>query len=280
MRFLVIHADAERRDGLKTLLRQIARQASCHDAAHHKQAEQLVGRHRFDLVVADWHDIQRLGDLEALCQICAPVPVAMLTDQISPEFIKRFFAIGVRGVIPRATPTPLILRAFELVLLGGLYVPPAAIGLTSAPPSESARIEPIAKLLEKRPRLPYAQLSERQKQVMRCVHMGCTNKMIARALGISEGTVKIHLSSIFQQLGATNRAGAIALYNGWLQPQLEVLTRAQDSAPKPVHGAHGPIPLRARLAKRRYSPHAENSAYLNAQAAETLPRFVSRRSGK
>ena len=60
---------------------------------------------------------------------------------------------------------------------------------------------------------------------MRCVHMGSTNKMIARTLGISEGTVKIHLTSIFQQLGAPNRAAAVALYNGWLTNHLQVLRK-------------------------------------------------------
>lgn len=80
---------------------------------------------------------------------------------------------------------------------------------------------------------------------MRCVHMGSTNKMIARTLGISEGTVKIHLASIFQQLGAPNRAAAVAIYNGWLTPQLEVLRPESERAPKPALGRPGPVPLRA-----------------------------------
>ena len=80
---------------------------------------------------------------------------------------------------------------------------------------------------------------------MRCVHMGSTNKMIARTLGISEGTVKIHLASIFQQLGAPNRAAAVAIYNGWLTPQLLVLRPESEGAPKPALGQAGPVPLRS-----------------------------------
>ncbi|MFP5303745.1 helix-turn-helix transcriptional regulator, partial [Cobetia sp. SIMBA_158] len=77
--------------------------------------------------------------------------------------------------------------------------------------------------------------------------------MIARALGISEGTVKVHLASIFQQLGAPNRAAAVAIYNGLLSNQLQVLRTRRDSPRKPAHGEHGPTPLRARVeAEFRY----------------------------
>ncbi len=72
---------------------------------------------------------------------------------------------------------------------------------------------------------------------MRCVHMGSTNKMIARTLGISEGTVKIHLTSIFQQLGASNRAAAVALYNGWMSSHLQVLRKNSDGRGSSGHGA-------------------------------------------
>ena len=81
---------------------------------------------------------------------------------------------------------------------------------------------------------------------MRCVHMSSTNKMIARTLGISEGTVKIHPVSIFQQLGGPNRAAAVALYNGWLSAHIEVLRSDHESTPRPVMGQPGVVPLRPR----------------------------------
>ena len=88
---------------------------------------------------------------------------------------------------------------------------------------------------------------------MRCVHMGSTNKMIARTLGISEGTVKIHLTSIFQQLGAPNRAAAVALYNGWLTNHLQVLRNGEGTA-RPVMGQAGVVPLRRHKPRRFQYP--------------------------
>ena len=111
---------------------------------------------------------------------------------------------------------------------------------------------------------------------MRCVHMGSTNKMIARTLGISEGTVKIHLASIFQQLGALNRAAAVAIYNDWQSPHLEVLRSPSDSAPKPVLGQAGPVPLR-RNARFKY-PLPDNDDGNLPIAAEPVAPFGKKKS--
>jgi RNA polymerase sigma factor (sigma-70 family) len=53
-----------------------------------------------------------------------------------------------------------------------------------------------------------AQLSEREREVLQCVAEGLPNKLIARRLGISEKTVKTHLTRIFQQIGVTDRTQA------------------------------------------------------------------------
>lgn len=53
-----------------------------------------------------------------------------------------------------------------------------------------------------------AQLSEREREVLQCVAEGLPNKLIARRLGISEKTVKTHLTRVFQQIGVTDRTQA------------------------------------------------------------------------
>ncbi|RQR64990.1 DNA-binding response regulator [Burkholderia sp. Bp9126] len=274
MRFLVLSSDAERRDGLKALLRQIDRHAGYNDAPDSFQARQLLRSEHFDLIAIDWQDVGRLSELQALCSACAPSPAAVLIDEATPEVVRRLFNYGVAGVIPRATRPHLIVRALELVLLGGHYIPPIALNLLPAPLTarQDAHFQALA---DKIPRRPAARLlSPRQAQIMRFVHMGSTNKMIARTLGISEGTVKIHLASIFQQLGAANRAAAVAIYNGWLSPHLEVLLAPRDSARKPALGERGPLPLRAVRDDRKYPPPAANDGLRNAlHAAEPPARY-------
>lgn len=119
MRFLVLNSDAERRDGLKALLRQIDRHARINDAPDGFQARRLLRTQRFDLVAIDWLDVGRHSELQALCSACSPTPAAVLIDESTPEAIQRFYNYGVAGVIPHSTRPHLIVRALEMVLLGG-----------------------------------------------------------------------------------------------------------------------------------------------------------------
>ncbi|RQT47932.1 response regulator transcription factor [Burkholderia cepacia] len=274
MRFLMLNSDAERRDGLKALLRQIDRHASINDAPDSFQARRLLRNQRFDLVAIDWLDVGRLSELQALCSACSPTPVAVLVDETSPEAIQRFFNYGVAGVIPHSTRPHLIVRALEIVLLGGHYIPPIALRLlpSTAAARYDAHFQTLAGSLPRRP--PSGLLSPRQAQIMRFVHMGSTNKMIARTLGISEGTVKIHLASIFQQLGAANRAAAVAIYNGWLSPHLEVLLANRNRTRKPPIGEQGPVSLRTQRKDRPYPlPASIDSTQDLPIAAEPAARF-------
>ncbi|HTH77153.1 MAG TPA: response regulator transcription factor [Trinickia sp.] len=242
MRFAVLSLEAERRDGLKALLRQIDRQARFCEARDWPQASRTMRRLPVELLVVDWQDSMRTGSVRALLAEDPRLRVAVFVDDTAASRVRTLVDAGVHGVIPRATNPFLIVRLLELVVAGGQYAPFVAGEPEGAiPPALPPRELPAEPPRRKRFALT---LSPRQEQIMRCVHMGSTNKMIARTLGISEGTVKIHLASIFQQLGAPNRAAAVAIYNGWLTPQLEVLRAEGQNAPKPVLGQGGAIPLR------------------------------------
>ncbi|CAB3767833.1 response regulator transcription factor [Paraburkholderia solisilvae] len=307
MRFSLLNSDAERREGLKALLRQIDRKARFNEAQDWRQADRILRRHPPELLVIDWQDWMTVTDARALFVDHPGMPVAVLTDDTSPDCVRGLVETGVCGVIPRSTDPRLIVRALELVLLGGHYIPPGALALeppvvtittvastpdttgeTGGNPGGNAGGSPAAlpapaEGVPRRPEFfaPPARrtrfaggLSPRQEQIMRCVHMGSTNKMIARALGISEGTVKIHLTSIFQQLGAPNRAAAVAIYNGWLNAQLEVLRTSQESAERPVRGQPGVVPLRRRTRRKfKYPLPANDTATPLPIAAEATTPF-------
>ncbi|HEX7934958.1 MAG TPA: response regulator transcription factor [Paraburkholderia sp.] len=251
MRFSILNSDAERRDGLKALLRQINRLARFNEAQDWRQVERALKRQRPDLLVVDWQAWMSVADVRHMLSHYPDLRIAVLTDAISPKTVSDLMDEGVLGVVPRETDPCLIVRAFEMVLLGGHYVPAGALALNPPLPADTT----IRTFDEKNPPPRRARLasglSPRQEQIMRCVHMGSTNKMIARTLGISEGTVKIHLTSIFQTLGAPNRAAAVALYNGWLTNHLQVLSNKGEDRPHPVTGQPGVAPLRP-TPKRRF----------------------------
>jgi DNA-binding NarL/FixJ family response regulator len=271
---LFLGSEAERRDGLKALLRQIDRHARFCEARDWAQACRALRRTPVDLLVVDWHDAMRVSEVRVLFAEQRGLRMAMFVDDASPCRVRPLMDEGVQGVIPRPTNPKLIVRLLELVLAGGHYAPHGAFlreGRTtpdvSPPPSLVCELAPPS---ARRARFAPA-LSPRQEQIMRCVHMGSTNKMIARTLGISEGTVKIHLASIFQQLGAPNRAAAVAIYNGWLTPQLEVLRTESERAPTPAIGQPGPVPLRRSVPFKYPLPHAEETNSLPMAAEPDAP---------
>ncbi|NYH21922.1 response regulator transcription factor [Paraburkholderia bryophila] len=274
MRFSILNSDAERRDGLKVLLRQIDRLARFNEAQDWRQVERTLKRQWPDLLVIDWQDWMSVADTRDLLSHYPDLRIAVLTDQISPTHVRALMDEGVLGVVSRETDPCLIVRAFEMVLLGGHYVPPGALALNPPLPPDIA-IRPFDEKTPPPRRGKLASvLSPRQEQIMRCVHMGSTNKMIARTLGISEGTVKIHLTSIFQQLGAPNRAAAVALYNGWLSNHLQVLRNGGDGTARPIMGQSNVVPLRRRLRRRFQYPLPANDATAPlAMAAEPSPPY-------
>jgi DNA-binding NarL/FixJ family response regulator len=275
MRFSVVNSEAERRDGLKALLRQIDRQARFNDAKDWAQASRALQRASVDLLVVDWQDSMCVTDIRALLKEHPSLRIAALTDDTSLLQVRALLGEGVRGIIPRAMEPQLIVHAFERVLLGGHFVSHRVLTLDAPSAQEPShcsgtRVRDAASRDPRRMRRSRP-LSPRQEQIMRCVHMGSTNKMIARTLGISEGTVKIHLASVFQQLGALNRAAAVAIYNNWQSPQLEVLRPPSDSAPKPALGQAGPVPLRQN-ARFKY-PLPDNDDGTLPIAAEPVAPF-------
>ncbi|MCG7405436.1 MULTISPECIES: helix-turn-helix transcriptional regulator [Caballeronia] len=264
----IIGSDAERRAGLKTLLRRVARQAQFIEAKDWRQARSALKRSSPDMIVIDWAPELRTGDLQILLDDAPDVPAAIMVDRCGAALVYALMSVGAMGVIPRTLDPILILRALEMVLVGGHYIPPDVVDPELTLELTTRRIRNSAKLPKIR---HHPTLSPRQQQIMRCVHMGSTNKMIAKTLGISEGTVKIHLASIFQQLGATNRAAAVAIYNGVQNSHLEILRSGGEKPVRVVSGQPGVIPL--RRPRTRYPSLLDNDAAALPMAAEPESTF-------
>jgi DNA-binding NarL/FixJ family response regulator len=139
------------------------------------------------------------------------VPVMVLSGSEDPALMKSLLAMGVQGFIPKAYSPEVMLSAVRLVLSGGVYVPPLLLqervdGATPLPEAAATSQQPSPDSLEERLR---KLLTERQIDVLRLLSQGKPNKLIARDLGISEGTVKIHLAAIFRALNVRNRVEAV-----------------------------------------------------------------------
>jgi len=141
------------------------------------------------------------------------VPVIVLSGYEDPAVMRSALERGVLGFIPKAYSPDVMLSAVRLVLSGGVYVPPMM--LSAVPPGVVPGMPPgvdgaprgagAAQTLEHLRNV----LTERQVEVLQLLSQGKPNKLIGRALGISEGTVKIHLAAIFRALNVRNRTEAV-----------------------------------------------------------------------
>lgn len=142
------------------------------------------------------------------------VPVIVLSGYEDPAIMRSALERGVLGFIPKAYSPDVMLSAVRLVLAGGVYVPPMM--LTALPPGIVAGAAPTqngdarsagasSQTLEHLRSV----LTERQVEVLQLLSQGKPNKLIGRSLGISEGTVKIHLAAIFRALNVRNRTEAV-----------------------------------------------------------------------
>jgi DNA-binding NarL/FixJ family response regulator len=143
------------------------------------------------------------------------VPVIVLSGYEDPAIMRSALERGVLGFIPKAYSPEVMLSAVRLVLAGGVYVP--QMMLAALPPGIVAGVAPGA---AGEPRTAAASssqtlehlrsvLTERQVEVLQLLSQGKPNKLIGRSLGISEGTVKIHLAAIFRALNVRNRTEAV-----------------------------------------------------------------------
>ncbi|SAL79172.1 transcriptional regulator [Caballeronia terrestris] len=222
MKFLVADDHELIRQGVKSLLRRLDPDAQFDEA---DSWDTLAAAARpdanHDLAIVDLHmsGMASAASLVALLKANPALPLLVLSAEESVEEMRAVLAAGALGFVPKREPANVMLKAIELVLSGGAYVPIEALSLITpaSPQARTGVAETPPSMLQPHHRHLMENLSPRQQEIMRLVHRGWTNKMIARELGVAEGTVKVHLSVIFRALSVHNRSAAIALINGWLE---------------------------------------------------------------
>jgi DNA-binding NarL/FixJ family response regulator len=143
------------------------------------------------MVVEVAADDPEFRELKATAEAIKPAPLVLFAV-LSPSEVQIAYEAGVKGCIPKTAPPDLIMAALRLILAGGLYFSDFS--------SLSARQRTDPPLRSR--------LSSRQLEVLRLIEMGQTNKEIAKALGISVATVKLHVQAILNITGARNRTEA------------------------------------------------------------------------
>jgi DNA-binding NarL/FixJ family response regulator len=125
----------------------------------------------------------------------------VLSSSEEPKDVRSALAAGAMGYVPKSANHNVLLSAIKLAMNGEFYIPPLILeqgsmsqvdaGIRTSPGNDT-------------------RLTERQIEVLSLLSQGKPNKSIATALGLSEKTVKTHITAIFKALNVVNRTQAAA----------------------------------------------------------------------
>ena len=165
-----------------------------------EEAVAFFQRHKPDITLMDLRLPGAIGGVEAIAAIRAKSPrarVIVVTTYDGDEDIHRALEAGAQGYVIKGMPYQTLVDALQKVHGGGRFLPP-----------------PVERALASR--LPHSDLSSRELEVLHLLVGGNSNKDIANVLGITEATVKSHVSTILMRLDVEDRtqAGVAALQRG------------------------------------------------------------------
>lgn len=187
------------REAMAQTLSRLEPEVECVEARDADDALARLARDgSFDLAVIDLMlpDMNGFSLLAVMAKRFPDVPAIVVSAMDDEASVRRAIKGGASGFVSKASSGEELLRAVRMVLGGGVHTPemPATNGRrTGAPASERFG------------------LTAAQSRVLELLAQGRTNREIAELLGLSEGTVKVHMSAIFRALNVSNRAQALVV---------------------------------------------------------------------
>lgn len=158
-----------------------------------EEAIALFHRYRPDITLMDLRLNGNVSGVETIRTIRATSPqarVIVVTTYDGDEDIHRAMEAGAQGYVIKGMPYETLVDALHKVHSGGRFLPP-----------------PVARALAAR--APHSELSSRELEVLHLLVGGNSNKDIANVLGITEATVKSHVSTILMRLDVEDRTQAV-----------------------------------------------------------------------
>jgi DNA-binding NarL/FixJ family response regulator len=200
---LVVDDQALVREGLMTLLEAAAGITPVAAAADGEEAVALAARHRPEVVLMDLR-MPRLDGVEATRRIREAQPdteVVVLTTHADEDSILDALRAGARGYLTKDAGIAEISRAVHAAAAHQTLLDPVVHSRLIEAAGAARRPAPPASLPD--------ELTPREAEVLSLIARGLSNGEIAKALVVSEATVKSHVNHLFAKIGARDRAQAV-----------------------------------------------------------------------
>ncbi|MBC3372588.1 two-component system response regulator NarL [Pseudomonas sp. SWRI92] len=167
------------------------------EASHGEEALALIEPLKPDLVLLD-NNMPQMNGIETLRRLRAmnyTGKVLLFTVSDAEDDIRDALRLDANGYLLKDMEPELLIQYIRDALDGALVISP---GLTRV----------MAQALRSPPRQADVELTERERQVLRTIASGYSNKVIGHKLGITEGTVKVHVKNLLHKLGLRSRVEA------------------------------------------------------------------------
>ncbi|MDH4134755.1 MAG: response regulator transcription factor, partial [Gammaproteobacteria bacterium] len=192
MKILVIDDHALIREGLRHVLRGLDDSVEVLEAASCGRAFEIAATTSdLDLVLLDYHlpDMNGLEALDVFAREHPGLPVIVLSGSVNPRIMQQVIGKGAAAFLTKSGMSDELLAVARLVLAGGVHMPDIPMSL-----QEDGSLSAAAPMF-----------TPRQEHVLQLLLDGYTNKEIGRQLGLSDETVKNHVTGILRGFGVTTR---------------------------------------------------------------------------
>lgn len=214
MNVLIADDHALFRQGLRLVLAEFDENVEAVEAASFTDAlARVEDSGPFDLALIDltMPGMPSFEGIAALTARLPGVPVVVLSASERADDVAGAIEAGARGYVVKSSRPRVLYHVLPLVLAGEIYVPPVVLNGERDIVAESrTRDRDAAGAVDR--------LTPRERDVLGHLAAGLSNKEIAQALDIDEGTVKAHLKALLRKLDVANRtqAAILAVRNGWV----------------------------------------------------------------
>lgn len=202
MKLLVVEDHALVREGMTLTLRRLDRRIVVLEASDASEAVDLIARNPdLDLVLLDLRlpGCNGFALLKSLRNQFQMIPILVVSGQEDAATVNRSIQAGASGFVPKSSHSDVLLAACRTVLDGGIFMPDPA----GVPAGRSGPVFP--------PTANDLDLTAAQRRVFDLLVQGLSNREIGDQLGLTEGTVKVHVSHIFRSLGISSRSQAVVM---------------------------------------------------------------------
>ena len=185
------------RAGLRSVLESEQDFAVVGEAASGNEAVAITLERQPDLLLLDW--TSDIDDVLTRLRGVSDVKILLVTRGVEKAELLRALRLGVRGIVPKDAATEQLFKSIRSVMAGQYWIGRDLVAdlvqiITAAPETQTEQSSP-----------QMFGLTERERDVVGAIVAGYSNRDIASKFGLSEDTVKHHLTNIFDKTGATTR---------------------------------------------------------------------------